>query len=71
MKEEGLCLYRVIRDDAVLFVYIMYNRADGKYHFVNFTHNHICPCAFDTIEDAVKDLEEYKQVQKIRDYQKI
>ena len=71
MEHEELVLYRVIREDGILFVYIMYNRADSKYHFVNITHNHICPCGFDTVEDAVKDLEDYKQKEKIKDYQKI
>ena len=71
MKEEKLCMFRVFREDGIIFVYIMYNRADGKYHFVNFTHNHICQCGFDTIEDAIQDLEDYKQIQKIKDYQRI
>ena len=58
MKEEKLCMFRVFRED-------------GKYHFVNFTHNHICQCGFDTIEDAIQDLENYKQQQKIKDYQRV
>ena len=41
-------------DDVV--VYIMINRQDNKYHFVNLSHGHICSCAFDTMEDAIEDL---------------
>lgn len=70
-KHEELSMWRIFRKDGIIFAYIMYNRADGKYHFVNFTHNHICECGFDTIEDAVADLEQYKKDEKIIDYQKI
>lgn len=60
-----------IRDKGSVIVTIMYNRANGKYHFVNLTHGHICSCAFDTEEDAIKDMEKQKQESKLIDYKEI
>ena len=50
--------YVVVRPKDTVVVTIMFSRQDGKYHFVNLTHPHICPCAFDTIEDALADMDE-------------
>lgn len=61
-------LYRCERKDNVVLVAIMINRQDNKYHFVNLTHNHICECGFDTIEDAVKDMEKQKEEGKLVDF---
>jgi hypothetical protein len=36
----------------------MRNKSDNTYSFVNLTKGHICPCRFDSIEDAVKDMDE-------------
>lgn len=53
-------------DDVVVFV--MLNRVDNKYHFVNLTKGHICECAFDTVEDALEDMEKLKNEGKILEY---
>ena len=34
----------------------MRNKSDNTYSFVNLTKNHICPCRFNSVEDAVKDM---------------
>ena len=36
----------------------MRNKSDNTYLFVNLTKNHICPCRFDSVEDAVKNMDE-------------
>ncbi len=35
---------------------IIQHKATKKYYFVNITKGHICSCAFDTQEEALKDL---------------
>ena len=44
---------------------------DNKYHFVNITHNHICTCAFNNVQDAINDMDNLKKNGKILDYYKI
>jgi hypothetical protein len=36
----------------------MRNKSDNTYSFVNLTKGHICSCRFDSVEDAVKDMDE-------------
>ena len=52
-------------------VYILPHKETGKYSFVNITKGHICPCKFDTYEDALKDLEERKEQGLVKGYWKI
>ena len=37
-------------------VVIFKNKADGTYSFVNLTKEHICSCKFETIEEAIQDM---------------
>ena len=64
-------LYFVERSLGNVIISIMLNRTDRKYHFVNLTKNHICVCGFDSVEDAVKDMERLKISGEIVDYYKI
>lgn len=50
-------IYLVQRKNGNVIVSIMRNKSDGTYSFVNLTKNHICPCRFDSVEDAVKDMD--------------
>ena len=52
-------------------VYILPHKETGKYSFVNITKGHICPCAFDTYEEALQDLENRKKDNLIERYWKI
>lgn len=52
-------------------VYILPHKETGKYSFVNITKGHICPCVFDTYEDALKDLEDRKEKGLIDNYWEI
>lgn len=60
-----------IREHSTVIVVILYSRTDGKYHFVNLTHGHICKCAFDTVEDAIADMEKQKQEGLLIDYKEV
>ena len=51
-------IYFVQRKSGNAIVSIMRNKSDNTYSFVNLTKGHICPCRFDSIEDAVKDMDE-------------
>ena len=51
-------IYLVQRKSGNVIVSIMRNKSDNIYSFVNLTKNHICPCRFDSVEDAVKDMDE-------------
>lgn len=64
-------LYFVRRTKGNVIVSIMYNRTDNKYHFVNLTSNHICSCCFNTINDAILDMERFKNEGKVIEYYKI
>lgn len=64
-------MYFVEKDGGGVMVSIMYNRMDNKYHFVNLTKDHICTCGFDSVNNAVNDMEKLKSAGKIIDYHKI
>lgn len=51
-------IYLVQRKSGNVIVSIMRNKSDNTYSFVNLTKNHICPCRFDSVENAVKDMDE-------------
>ncbi len=51
-------IYFVQRKSGNAIVSIMRNKSDNTYSFVNLTKNHICPCRFNSIEGAVKDMDE-------------
>lgn len=51
-------VYLVQRKNGNVIVSIMRNKSDNTYSFLNLTKNHICPCRFDSVEDAVKDMDE-------------
>lgn len=59
------------RKQGDIMVAIMFNRADKKYHFVNLTKEHICECGFDNVEEALADLDNYKNDGRIINYHKV
>lgn len=64
-------VYIVTRQKNNVLVSIMRNKLDGTYSFVNLTKGHICTCKFNTIEDAVKDMQTKKENGEIIDYFKV
>lgn len=66
LKESNSFL--VERPTGWVRVEIWLDEATGKYCFVNMTKKHICKCRFDTIEDAIIDLEKHKAEGKVLRY---
>lgn len=50
-------VYLVQRKNGNVIVSIMRNKSDNTYSFVNLTKGHICSCRFDSVENAVKDMD--------------
>lgn len=46
----------VHREDGDFKVIILKHKIEGTYSFVNLTKGHICPCRFDSEDDAVAEL---------------
>lgn len=61
-------VYLVIRDNGNVVVSIMWSRMDQSYHFVNLTKGHICSCAFNTVQDAIADMQEKNDNGEIIDF---
>lgn len=51
-------IYLVQRKKGNVIVSITKNKSDDTYSFVNLTKGHICSCRFDSVEDAIKDMDE-------------
>lgn len=64
-------LYFIKREKDNVIVSIMFCIADKKFYFVNLTKNHICTCGFNTIDDAILDMEHLKNSGKLIEYYKI
>lgn len=63
-----MTFYLINRPEDSVIVSIMQRADTGKYSFVNFTHPHICKCQFDTVEDAIEDIEKQITLGKVLDY---
>ena len=53
---------RVYRKDKNVDVIVSFDKTTNKYCFVNLTDNHICKCRFNTVEDAMNDIRQRKEV---------
>ena len=53
-------VHRKTKPDCI--VDIFYDRATGKYCFVNLTSKHVCSCRFITPEEALKDMDHQHEV---------
>lgn len=47
----------VKRQHDKVIVTIMKNKSDGTYSFINLTKEHICPCRFSSVEEALLDMD--------------
>ena len=61
-------MFNVVRHTDTVVVYIMRNKSDDTYSFVNITKGHICSCRFKTEEDAIKDMIRLKKEGAILDF---
>lgn len=58
----------VKRPNDKVIITIMKNKCDGTYSFINLTKEHVCPCKFNSIDDALKDMNRLKDCEKIINY---
>ena len=49
-------LVNCFKDEVV--VAVMKNKVDNTYSFINLTKEHIYPCKFESIDDALKDMDD-------------
>lgn len=61
-------IYLVERPTDKVIVTIMPNKVDNTYSFINLSKEHICPCKFENISDALKDMDEQIKQGKIIGY---
>ncbi len=61
-------IWVVKRQHDKVIVTIMKNKSDRTYSFINLTKEHICPCKFNSIDDALKDMDRLKDCGKIINY---
>ena len=50
--------WEVVRPKDTVIVTILRNKSDNTYSFVTLTKEHICSCRFNSIEDALHDMDE-------------
>ena len=50
----------VYKETEVLDVLLLKHKGTDTYSYVNLTKGHICPCVFNSIEEAIKDIEDRK-----------
>ena len=66
-----MIVFRVNRPEDSVIVAIMSHKNNGKYSFVNLTKNHICPCKFNSVDDAIADMDRLKSEGKIISYRRM
>ena len=63
-------IIRVERPKDTVDVTIMRNKKDNTWSYVNLTKKHICPCRFNSIDEALEDMnKQIKEGKIIRYYQ--
>lgn len=55
-------IYRVHDEVDVL---LLKNKGESTFSFINLTKGHICPCKFNSVEEALDDLRKYQNEGKI------
>ena len=60
-------------DDTIRIVKILYDKTLEGFRFVNLTEGkeHICPCVFNTEQDAIDDLEDNIKRGLVKSYKRI
>ena len=52
------------KDGTIKDVMIIKHKLEEKYSYINLTKMHICQCKFNTIDEAIKDLSNYKKIER-------
>ena len=71
LGDESMRKWLVKRPYDEVIVTIMKNKSDGTYSFINLTKEHICPCRFPSIEDALLDMDKKIKDGTVLKYKKI
>lgn len=50
------------RSTDTVEVAIMEHKGTNKYSYVNLTKQHICPCVFNSVAEALEDLNRYENI---------
>ena len=58
----------ILRNHDSVIVWIMKNKNDDTFSFVNLTKGHICPCRFRSVDEAMDDLRNQKISGKVKEY---
>ena len=56
--------YILYKNKKINIVSILPYKNTDKYSYINITKGHICPCQFNSIEDALNDLKNYNNIEK-------
>ncbi len=64
-------IFKVIRPKDIVYVALYRHKDTNKYSFVNLTKGHICPCKFNSIEEAIADIESQKMRGLVLNYTEI
>lgn len=59
----------VEKETETIHVLLLKHKETNKYSYVNLSKGHICECVFNSIEDALEDIEERKRKQLLVNYQ--
>ena len=63
--------FYIERPNDTVNVLLMPHKNKGCFSFVNITKGHICNCVFSSEEEAIKDLNRYKELGKIINYREL
>lgn len=68
---KDIDIIKIYRDDGVRYCKILYDKKLNRYRFVNLTKEHekVCECVFESIDDALKDLDRFKSEGKVIKYE--
>ena len=64
-----LIKFVVHKENEDLDVLLLRHKGTDKWSYVNLTKGHICKCVFDSVEDALKDIEDRKTNGLLIDYE--
>lgn len=64
-------IWLVKRQHDKVIVTIMKNKSDGTYSFINLTKEHIYPCRFSSVEEALLDMDKKIKEGTVLKYEKI
>lgn len=66
--EDEVKKWIVERPHDSVVVTIMKNKSDNTYSYVNLTKEHICPCRFSSVAEALEDMDAKVKTGEILSY---